>query len=105
MSVEVSATEQAKIGFAPLENRAIVSDSPIGDLNFHAIKADIEGHVQCLAEDCGSSLEVSLKIFKQRFCFVYLYLGSFSIVTGSVRSAVRHFTLKTYFIQPYFYTR
>ena len=65
MSVEVSATEQAKIGFAPLENRAIVSDSPIGDLNFHAIKADIEGRVQCLAEDCGSILEVSLKIFKK----------------------------------------
>jgi len=62
VSVEVSATEQAKIGFAPLENRAIVSDSPIGDLNFHAIKADIEGRVQCLAEDCGSILEVSLML-------------------------------------------
>ena len=46
-SVEVSATE---IGFAPLENKAIVTDSPVGDLNFHAIKADIEGSVQCLGK-------------------------------------------------------
>ena len=30
--------------------QAIVTDSPVGDLNFHAIKADIEGSVQCLGK-------------------------------------------------------
>ena len=50
ISVEVSDPEQAKIGFAPLELKAILIDSPVSGLNFHAIKADIEGHVQCLGK-------------------------------------------------------
>ena len=38
VAVELSQSEQAKIGFAPLEQKAHVIDQPIKDLNFHAIK-------------------------------------------------------------------
>lgn len=48
--VAVDSIEQAKIGFAPLEHRAKVVDKPLADLNFHAIKANIEGKVQCLGK-------------------------------------------------------
>ena len=50
VAVEISAAEQAKIGFAPLEHKVKVEELPVGDLNFYAIKADIEGKVMCLGK-------------------------------------------------------
>ena len=61
VAVEISQSEQAKIGFAPLEHKVKVIDQPIKDLDFHAIKADIEGKVKCLG-NCGSKLEVTLSL-------------------------------------------
>jgi hypothetical protein len=63
VSVDVSAEQkQASIGFAPLEHKVKVVDKPLANLNFHAIKADIEGHIQCLASNCGTGLEVTLSL-------------------------------------------
>ena len=50
VAVELSQNEDAKVGFAPLELKAHVVDQPIKDLDFHAIKADIEGIVKCLGD-------------------------------------------------------
>ena len=50
VSVEISSNEPAKIGFAPLEHKVKVSNGPVEGLNFQAIKADVEGKVQCIGK-------------------------------------------------------
>ena len=59
-SVAVEIMENAKIGFAPLEHKIEIQNKPVENLNFHAIKANIEGQVLCL-DSCGSNLEVGLE--------------------------------------------
>ncbi len=60
--VSVAISKQAKIGFAPLEHKVKVTDAPVGNLNFHAIKADIEGKVICLGSTCESPTHVTLSL-------------------------------------------
>ena len=50
VAVEINSNEPAKIGFAPLEHQVKVSNAPVKDLNFQAIKADVEGKVQCIGK-------------------------------------------------------
>ena len=64
VSVEISSSEPAKIGFAPLEHKVKVSNAPVKDLNFQAIKADVEGTVQCIGKFYYSDLNFWAKVRK-----------------------------------------
>ena len=50
---------KANIGFAPLQHDISIVDIPVRDINFQPVRADLEGRIVCLGDDCAP-VEISI---------------------------------------------
>ena len=45
--------------FAPLQHDIVIVDSPVRNINFQPVRANVEGRVICLGNDCAA-IQVSI---------------------------------------------